>query len=111
MVVFYERLIEVEEMTDELKLYKLLLTDKNVYEDIICDEFGWINDEQFCVWIPYGYLQYFIENLCKIFGNCIFDDGGFDANIQEEQVCIDLCEAIGHCIDIESIFPRDEFKH
>lgn len=58
-------------MVDELKLYKLLLTDKNVYEDVICDELGWINDEQFCVWIPYCYLQYFIENLCKIFGNCI----------------------------------------
>lgn len=98
-------------MTDELKLYKLLLTDRNVYEDIICDELGWINDEQFCVWIPYCYLQYFIENLCKIFGNCIFDDGGFNANIQEEQVCIDLCEAIGYCIDIESVFPKDEFKH
>ena len=31
--------------------------------------------------------------------------------IQEEQVCIDLCEAIGYYIDIESVFPKDEFKH
>ena len=93
------------------KMAHAFLADKNVYEDVICDELGWINDEQFCVWIPYCYLQYFIENLCKIFGNCIFDDGGFNANIQEEQVCIDLCETIGHCIDIESVFPKDEFKH
>lgn len=29
-------------MTPELKLYKLLLTNKNVYEDCICEEIGWI---------------------------------------------------------------------
>lgn len=98
-------------MIPELKLYKLLLTNKNVYEDCICEEIGWINDEQFCVWIPYCYLQYAIEELSKIFGCGIFDDGGFDANIQDGQVCIDLCQAIGGYVDIEAVFPKNEFKH
>lgn len=39
-------------MTDmrELELYKLCLTKINVYDDCVCDELGWINEEQFCVW-------------------------------------------------------------
>lgn len=98
-------------MTPELKLYKLFFTNKNDYNDCICDEIGWINEKEFCVWIPYCYLQYAIEELSKIFGICIFDDGGFNANIQDGQVCIDLCEAIGNCIDIESVFPKEEFMH
>lgn len=98
-------------MIKELQLYKLCLTNKNDYDDVLCEEFGWINDKQFCVWVSYAYLQYFIKELSKIFGNCIFDDGGFNANMQEDCVCIDLCEAIGHCIDIESVFPKNEFEH
>lgn len=95
----------------ELELYKLCLTKINVYDDCVCDELGWINEEQFCVWVHYAYLQYFVDKLKDIFGDSIFDDGGFDANMQENYACIDLCKAIGHCIDIESMFPKDEFKH
>lgn len=46
-----------------------------------------------------------------IFGLDIFDDGGFDVNMQMSYVCIDLCAAIGDYVDIEAVFPKDEFKH
>lgn len=98
-------------MSDELKLYKLCCTDDNEYEDYLVSEIGWINDEEFCVWVSWTYFEKFIKNLSDIFGEGIFDDGGFDANMQSNCVCIDLCEAIGHCIDIEETFPKDKYKH
>lgn len=98
-------------MSDALELYKLCCTDDNEYSDCFVDELGWISDTEFCVWVSYLYLKEFMEKLTKIFGNGIFDDGGFDANMQESCVCIDLCEAVGSCIDIEIVFPKYEYQH
>lgn len=98
-------------MPDALELYKLCCTDDNEYSDCFVDELGWISDTQFCVWVSYLYLKEFMEQLTKIFGNGIFDDGGFDANMQEGCVCIDLCEAIGCYIDVETVFPKDKYQH
>lgn len=90
-------------MEAALELYKLCCTDDNEYSDYFVDELGWINDTEFCVWVSYLYLKEFMEQLTKIFGDGIFDDGGFDANMQSDWACIDLCEAIGGCIDIETV--------
>lgn len=98
-------------MSEELKLYKLCCTNDNEYENYMVDEMGWINDSEFCVWVSYLYFDEFIKSLREIFGYGIFDDGGFNANIQESGVCIDLCEAIGCYIDIETVFPKAKYSH
>ena len=98
-------------MTEELRIYKLCSTNDNDYSCCYVDELGWINETEFCVWVSYLYLKEFIGELKNIFGNVIFDDGGFDANMQENGVCIDLCQAIGSCIDIETVFPKNKYKH
>lgn len=98
-------------MNYELELYKLCYTDDNEYGICIVDELGWISDNEFCVWVSYLYLKEFMNKLKELFGYGIFDDGGFDANIQTDCVCIDLCEAIGNFIDIEEVFPKDKYEH
>lgn len=98
-------------MNYELELYKLCYTDDNEYGICIVDELGWISDNEFCVWVSYLYLKEFMNKLKELFGYGIFDDGGFDANIQADCVCIDLCEAIGNFIDIEEVFPKDKYEH
>ena len=55
-----------------------------------------------------------MTDLKRIFGNYIFDDGGFDANMQQDGVCIDLCEALGNYLgidDIEEVFPKEKYQH
>ena len=97
---------------EELKLYKLIITpDETDLEFSYIQELGWINEKQFCVWLSYHWIKEFIDGLKNIFGNNIFDDGGFSANIQETCVCIDLCEAVGHIVDIEKIFPKEKYQH
>lgn len=92
-------------MNGELELYKLCCTG-----DLV-EEMGWISDTEFCVWVSYFCIQDFINGLQRIFGYGIFDDGGFDANMQVDGVCIDLCDAVGHCVDIKTVFPKDKYKH
>lgn len=75
------------------------------------EDLGWINERQFCVWVYYSGLNKFMKNLEKIFGCGIYDDGGFDANMQQGCVCIDLCEALGGYLDIGAVFPKDLYEH
>lgn len=88
----------------ELNLYKLVNSD-------IVTEKGWISDSEFCVWVNYIALDEFVEELKKLFGNGIFDDGGFDANMQEYGVCIDLCNVVTDDIDMKEVFPVAEYQH
>jgi hypothetical protein len=89
-------------MSDELKLYKLII-EKDEYGVNYVDEMGWISDTEFCVWVMYMNVADFMKGLTDIFGYGLFDDGGFDANMQSDGMCIDLCKAVGYSIDIESI--------
>lgn len=94
-----------------LDLYKICCTDDNDYETCMVDELGWINDKEFCVWVPYLYLKEFIDALREMFGYGLFDDGGFNANMQSDSVCVDLCYALSNYIDLEIIFPKEKYKH
>ncbi len=97
---------------DELLLYKLVtIPDPEDLDIRYVSEMGWINDESFCVWIDYMWLEEFMNGLKNIFGCNIFDDGGFTANMQSDSVCIDLCEALEGYIDLEDVFPKEHFKH
>ena len=99
-------------MNEEFELYKLLIIPDEEDTDIqYVDEMGWVNDEEFLVWVSYLYLKEFMERMKKIFGSGLFDDGGFDANIQEDGICFDLREAVGYAVDVESIFPKDKYRH
>lgn len=96
----------------ELELYKLIIRPDESDPDICyVQELGWINDKKFCVWIDYLTLDEFICRLKDIFGYEIFDDGGFDANMQGDGVCIDLCAAIGDDVDMKAVFPKYKYEH
>ena len=90
----------------ELELFKLITEEKYV------DEFGWISDGSFCIWVDYFCIHEFMKRFKMIFGEGIFDDGGFDGNMQRDCVCIAIDEALeGYDIDLESIFPKDKYEH
>ena len=93
-----------------LELYKLLVTKDNEYETVLADEIRWISADELLVWIPYLWIKEFMDELVKMFGNSIFDDGSFDGNFQDGCICINLKRAIGECIDLESIFPKDKYQ-
>lgn len=97
----------------ELKLYKLIMHPDEEFNDIsYVDEFGWVNEKQFCVWISYVWIKEFIDGLKEIFGYGLFDDGTFNGNMQSFCICIDLCAALdGYDIDLERIFPKDKYEH
>ena len=101
-----ERKLRKREKTREHRLYKIVTII------IYVSEFGWVNEEEFFVWVPHLYLANFVEELSKMFGLGIFDDGSFMGNIQYDCVCIDLCDALKGCdIDLEEIFPKEKFTH
>ena len=97
-------------MSDELKLYKLL-TEIDEDEWIIVQELGWISNKEFCIWVSYAWIDVLVKELKSIFGYGIFDDGGFDARMQGDCVCIDLCMALEGYLDLENVFPKEKYKH
>lgn len=109
-----KKILEASKMSrnQELELYKLIITPDETDTDVsYVQEVGWVNEKEFCVWVSYIWLREFIERLKEIFGDGLFDDGGFDANMQDDCVCIDLCEAVGYAVDIEEIFPKEKYRH
>lgn len=86
--------------------YKVVTEDEDIVE-----EFGWISNTEFCVWISYYNLFDFMDSMKNIFGYGMFDDGGFNANMQSDGVCIDLCEMIGDYLEIEEVFSKEKYQH
>lgn len=93
----------------ELELYKLITEEEDKYSCV--SEIGWISDKEFCVWINYLNLSDFMDKAKEIFGYGIFDDGGFNANMQSDGVCIDLCKMLGDYLNIEDVFSREKYQH
>ena len=90
----------------EVEFYKL------VKESELVSEYGWINKEEFCVWVDYINLHDFMEEVKKVFGYGMFDEGGFDANMQGDCLCIDVCEMLDGYLSVEDVFPYcEENKH
>lgn len=84
------------------------LLKKLVTGDLVA-QLGWTSNETFILWIYYHNINDFMEELIKIFGYGILSDGGFDGNMQEYQVAIDLCEVFSGYEEIEEIFSKDEY--
>lgn len=96
---------------NELKLYKLLVTDDNEYATPLVDEIRWVSEDELLIWVSYIWIKEFMDSLRAMFGYYIFDDGGFDGNFQENGICIDLIKVLdGYGIDFKSIFPPDKYK-
>lgn len=93
----------------ELELYKLCCTEDNEYGICLPDELGWINGVEFCVWVPYINLGFFVDSVKKLFGN-LFDDGGLAANLRSDCVCINLSDALGDRINLEEMFPKNKYQ-
>lgn len=97
----------------ELEIYKLIMNpDEDDSAISYVDEFGWINDCEFIVWINIVWFHEFIKQLREIFDETIFDEGGFEATIGPGYVCIDLVDILsGYDIDFEEVFPKSKFTH
>lgn len=97
----------------ELELYKLITNPEKEYHDIsYVDEFGWVSDTEFCVWINSLWFNDFLKGLNDIFGYSLFDEGGIEARIGSDYVCINLTDAIGgYGVDLERVFPKNEYRH
>lgn len=95
-----------------LELYKLITNPDGEDSDIhYVSEFGWINDNEFIVWIENIWFKDFMDELEQIFGYDIYDDGGIDATIMYNAACIDLCEVLSDYLNIEEVFPKDKYRH
>lgn len=93
-----------------LELYKLIMEGNSCGFPYV-EEFGWISAGEFCVWVSYLWFNDFMNDLKGIFGNGMFDDGGFDANMQKDCVCINMCQAVGNYLEIEEAFPKEKYQH
>lgn len=97
----------------ELELYKLIITPDEEYSDVsYVDEFGWVSDTEFFVWINLIWFKEFVKRLNDIFGYSLFDEGGIEARIGSNYVCINLEDFVnGYGINLETVFPKDKYKH
>lgn len=97
----------------ELELYKLIMHPEEDDPDFqYVDEFGWINNDEFCVWISHRVWNDFMDQFKKIFGLEISDDGGIAAQIQEDDICFDLQAAVEpYGVNIEEVFPKNKYEH
>ena len=67
-------------------------------------------DDMFLIWVRHLWWDNFIDELSRIFGTSLFDEGGFDAKIQEDFICIDLAEILENYLNIEEVFLNDEIR-
>ena len=97
----------------ELKIYKLIMSpDEDDSAISYVEEFGWVSDTEFVVWVGIIWFYEFIKQLKEIFDETIFDEGGFEARIGSDYVCIDLVDVLsGYDIDFEEVFPKSKFTH
>lgn len=95
----------------EFEIYKLLVTEDNKYETALAEEIRWVSDDELLVWISYLWIEEFMESMKKLLGSCLFDDGGFNGNFQEDGVCIDLEKMTeGYNLDFEYAFPKNKYS-
>ncbi len=97
----------------ELELYKLIMHPEEDDTDILyVDEFGWVSDTEFFVWINNIWFNEFISRLNDIFGYSLFDEGGIEARLGNDYVCINLNDFVSeYGIDLEKVFPKSNYTH
>lgn len=92
---------------DILKLKKLILNSNLV------SEYGWVNNDEFLIWVNYYNIEYFLTEIADIFGFGLFDDESFKGTFAYDSICINLEEMLGGYLDceLEEIFSKEEYKH
>ena len=80
---------------------------KLIIESDYVECYKWV-DDMFLIWVRHIWWDNFIDELGQMFGNSLFDEGGFDAKIQEDYICLDLVDILGGYINIKEVFPYDE---
>lgn len=94
----------------ELEIYRLI-KDVDLDGMSCVNEFGWVSDTEFCVWIHYLLFDEFWQNIKAIFGYGFCDDG-IDAVLLEDDICITLSDITdAYDVDLEKIFPKDKYRH
>ena len=95
----------------ELELYKLIMEGANCGFPYV-SEFGWIDEYRFVVWIDYLWIKEFMDKIVEIFEDGIFEDcRHFHATMQSHAICIDLMDLLDGFVDIEEVFPKEDYKH
>lgn len=100
-------------MNYELEIYKLIMIPDEDDPDIsYVDEFGWISNTEFCVWINITWLKDFVERIREIFGTDVFDEGGIDAKVGFDYVFFNLEDITSmYDVNLEEVFPKSKYKH
>lgn len=96
-------------MNEELELFRLLCTDRNKYGYPLATEISWRGKECIC-WVSYIWISEFAKELIRIFGEGCFDDGGIEVCLLSDGIGFDLCKVFEGYVDIESMFPKEEFQ-
>ncbi len=95
----------------ELELYKLIMEGASCGFPYV-SEFGWIDEYRFVVWIDYLWIKEFMDKIVEIFEDGIFEDcRHFHATMQSHAICIDLMDLLDGFVDIEEVFPKEDYKH
>lgn len=82
--------------------------------DVFSTEFGWVNEEQFFIWVSWIEVYDFLKVMREIFGVTIFDDCGCgtNANIQDGFICFDMTDLLsGYGNLVEDTYPKEEYPH
>jgi hypothetical protein len=90
----------------EQELFDLIT--KNEYIGIY--KLGWVSENDFTVRVYHFGLSNFINKIIDLFGYGVFDNGGFNASVKENNCYIDLCEMLDGYANIENVFPEEQFK-
>ncbi len=100
-------------MNYELEIYKLIMIPDEDDPDIsYVDEFGWISNTEFCVWINITGLANFMERIREIFGTDVFDEGGIDAKVECDYVFFNLEDITSmYGVNLEEVFPKSKYRH
>lgn len=82
-------------------LYDLLLTEYNSYGTAIADEVSW-EDEGLLVWIPYDWLEEFIEDVNELFEDWD-EEWNTTAIITRDCICINLSKMLESYVDEDEL--------
>ena len=88
----------------ELELYKFLQSDKVSGYDIR----EWADGKCYLVWLNFWAIDEFV-GLAKRLGTD-FSEGGYDVNLQDNCICVDLNELYLDDIDLDKVFEVEEEK-